>query len=202
MALKAQINEIIKQAGLKILACEEIRSRGYQVYWKSQVVKDIRLRRTRQNVMKEVVEKGQSCLHSTPYHLCRGVDLTPVQKMKRAVNQYFIQKGLKTKVNKDLLDRAKQIYWKKQTMMIIAQGGRKIKVNQIIRDIGRQRYLKRQINILIRQGGIKSQICREIRQRGYMCYLKQEVNRAIIARARKAQVNLAIKQIAKAKMLK
>merc|ERR1719433_130739 len=119
--------------------------------------------------------------------------------MKRA---YFIQKGLKTKVNKDLLDRAKQIYWKKQTMMIIAQGGRKIKINQIIRDIGKQRYLKKQINILIKQGGLKSQVCRDIRQRGYVAYLKKEVNRAIKVRGNKARVCHAIRQIAKTKMLK
>merc|ERR1712012_334052 len=77
MALRKEINTIIKVAGLKIELNVEVRSRGLQVARKKQVLKDIRLRRSKAALMKDVREKGRSCLKATPYHLCRGVDLTP-----------------------------------------------------------------------------------------------------------------------------
>lgn len=127
---------------------------------------------------------------------------TPLQRLKRAVIQYLDARNSRKQINKEILDRARQVYWKKQTTMIIAQGGRKLRVNRVIKDIGRQRRRKLQVLQMIRTGGMKARVCREIRQIGYVAYMKNQVCIQIKQTGFKARVNKCIAELGRTRMLK
>merc|ERR1712060_832649 len=94
-------------------------------------------------------------------------------------------------MGKEIKTRQKQIFWKKQTCIIIKQGGFKVCVNNEIKSMAKQKYMREEINAIIKQEGLKSDVLKSIRQLRLIADLKKQ-------RDLKAQIVLSIKQIGKA----
>jgi len=183
--LKKQVNTVIKQAGRKIELNKEIVERQAQCNRKALVTGELVYRFLKTKLCKEIRSKGRSVL--------RGESRL---RKKVAVYHRMVITELKTRINhlevmKEIKTRQKQIFWKKQTCIIIKQGGFKVRVNKQIRSMAKQKYMKKEINTIIKQGGLKSDVLKSIRQLRLIADLKKQ-------RDLKAHVVLSIKQIGKA----
>jgi len=183
--LKKQVNTVIKQAGRKIELNKEIVERQAQCNRKALVTSELVYRFLKTKLCKEIRSKGRSVLQGESR-----------LRKKVAVYHEMVITELKTRINhlevvKEIKTRQKQIFWKKQTCIIIKQGGFKVRVNKQIRSMAKQKYMKKEINTIIKQGGLKSDVLKSIRQLRLIADLKKQ-------RDLKAHVVLSIKQIGKA----
>jgi len=183
--LKKRVNTVIKQAGRKIELNKEIVERQAQCNRKALVTSEIVYRFLKTRMCQEIRTKGRSVL--------RGEAML---RKKVAMYHKMVVTELNTRIAhleviKEIKTRQKNIFWKKQTCIIIKQGGYKVRVNKEIRSMAKQKHMKKEINAIIKQGGLKSDVLKSIRQLRLIADLKKQKDL-------KAHVVLSIKQIGKA----
>merc|ERR1719320_1987275 len=183
--LKKRVNMVIKQAGRKIELNKEIVQRQAQCNRKALVTCEIVYRFLKTRLCQEIRTKGRSVLRGEAklrkkVAMCHKMVIT---ELNTRISHLEVMKEIKT--------RQKQIFWKKQTCIIIKQGGYKVRVNKEIRSLAKQKHMKKEINAIIKQGGLKSDVLKSIRQLRLIADLKKQKDL-------KAHVVLSIKQIGKA----
>merc|ERR550539_1269788 len=186
---KKRVNTVVRQAGLKIELNQELLDRQATCTRKQRVTEEIKVRARKVKLCREIRRRAH---HTLRAHVEQWSE---TQKNYRMCVGEFQQRCRHLQVVNEIKVRQKQVHWKQQTCIIIKQGGNKIRVNKEIRGMARQRFLKKQINTLIKQGGLKSRVQKEIRN----LRLISEVRRQ---KDLKRKVNIAIKQIAQAKINK
>merc|ERR550539_2299022 len=186
---KKRVNTVVRQAGLKIELNQELLDRQATCTRKQRVTEEIKVRARKVKLCREV---RRSAHHTLRSHVEQW---RQTQKNYRMCVGEFQQRCRHLQVVNEIKVRQKQVHWKHQTCIVIKQGGNKIRVNKEIRSIARQKYLKKQINTLIKQGGLKSRVQKEIRQLRMIADIHRQ-------KELKRKVNIAIKQIAQAKINK